>query len=107
MAGSLSFGGAWWSEDGWPYPDVEAEMDTDALDVEAEPDDDLVSLHALAPHLLDDLPPLQRRVVAARFGLDGGPVLSMKQLQHELGLPRAELRTALGDGLARVRAHLA
>ena len=43
----------------------------------------------------------------ARFGLDGRPVVSMKQLQHELGLPRAELRTALGDGLAKVRAHLA
>lgn len=107
MAGSLTWiGDEWPSEDGWPYPDVEAEM-ADALDVEAEPDDDLVSLHVLAAHVLDGLPPLQRRVVEARFGLDGRPVRTMKELQHELGVPRAELRIALGDGLAKVRAHLA
>ena len=106
MADALAgIGDVWPSEDGWPYPDVEAEAD--ALDVEAEPDDDLVSLHVLAAHVLDGLPPLERRVVEARFGLDGRPVVSMKQLQHELGVPRAELRTALGDGLAKVRAHLA
>ncbi len=108
MAGSLAWMGEGWpGDDGWPYPDVEADGDADALDLDAEADDDLVALHALAPHLLDDLNPVERKVVSGRFGLDGLPARSMRQLQHDLGLPRAELRAALGGGLAKMRTHLA
>jgi DNA-directed RNA polymerase sigma subunit (sigma70/sigma32) len=104
MAGSLSWieGDAWPSDDGWPYEDV----DDEPLDPTADVDDDLVSLHALSLHLLDPLDPVERQVVTARFGLDGSPARSLKQLSHELGVARAELRDALGGGLAKLRVHL-
>ena len=110
MAGSLIFldGEEWPSEDGWPYGDADADADEiDLVDHDADVDDDLVALHVTGSHLLDGLDPLQRQVVAARFGLDGHPARTMRELQRELGLPREDLRHALGDGLAKVRSHLA
>jgi len=92
----------WPTEDGWPYPDTDREL----VDLEGEADDDLLSLRAPPPHLLDDLDPLERQVVSARFGLAGTPVRSMKQLHHDTGRPRADLRLALGSGLAKLRSHL-
>jgi DNA-directed RNA polymerase sigma subunit (sigma70/sigma32) len=92
----------WPTEDGWPYPDTKGEL----VDPDGEADDDLLNLRAPPPHLLDDLDPLERQVIAARFGLNGSAVLSMKQLHHETGLPRGELRQALGSGLAKLRTHL-
>ena len=105
MVGSLSWidSDAWPGEDGWPYEDA----DEGPLDATSGVDDDLICLHALSPRLLDGLDPLERQVVTARFGLDGRPARSMKQIQHDLGLPRADLRIALGDGLAKLRTHLA
>jgi DNA-directed RNA polymerase sigma subunit (sigma70/sigma32) len=61
---------------------------------------------ARPPHLFDDLDPLERRVIDSRFGLEGQPVRSMKQLHADLGVPRADLRQALGSGLAKLRNHL-
>jgi len=110
MARSLDFLDAegWPSEDSWPYADDDAEADEiDVADHDADVDDDLVALHVTGSHLLDGLDPLQRRVVAARFGLDGHPARTMRELQAELGLPRDDIRHALGDGLAKVRSHLA
>lgn len=103
-------------EGGWPYPDTSltrrpngTEPTDDIQSLADEPfdpyDDDAVALHAFAPHLLDDLDPLERSVVAARFGL-GVPVRSMKDLHQELHLPREQLREALGSGLAKIRKHL-
>lgn len=107
MAGSLSFVDEAWSDEGWPYPDSDEESeDTEVTDHDADIDDDLVSVHALEDHLLDDLEPVERQVVAARFGLDGRPALSMKEIQRELSMPRDEVRVALGDGLAKLRKHL-
>ena len=104
MVGSLSwFGSDDWPEDGWPYADAS----DGPLDNSSAPDDDLISIHTLATHLLDGLGPLERQVVTARFGLDGRPARSMKQIQHDTGLPRGDLRVALGDGLAKLRTHLA
>lgn len=91
----------WPSDEGWPYPDpAPAPRDPDT-----EIDEDLVALRARAMHLLDGLDPLERAVLAGRFGLDGTPVRSMKQLQADLGLPRSELRAALGSGLTKLRAQ--
>jgi DNA-directed RNA polymerase sigma subunit (sigma70/sigma32) len=107
MAGSLSWidgndnDGDWPSDEGWPYDDGDCST-TDTTEF----DDDLVSLHAAAPHLFDDLEPVERQVVRARFGLDGGPARSLKELQDELGLPRQDLRLAYADGLAKLRKHL-
>ena len=98
----------WRSDEGWPYPDVDELEGTrhDPADLDAEPDDELLSLHGLGPHLLDGLSPEARAVVAGRFGLDGRPARSMRQLQAELGMDRAQLRLLLGDALAVVRRRL-
>jgi DNA-directed RNA polymerase sigma subunit (sigma70/sigma32) len=105
MARSLSWidSSSWPSDDGWPYDDDAA----GPVDLSADADDDVVAIHALASHLLDRLEPLERQVVAARFGLDGQPARSMKQLSNELHQTRADLRVALGDGLAKLRSDLA
>lgn len=92
----------WAVEDGWPYPDALG----DFVDIESGYDDDLLSI-ANDTHLMDSLDPVEREVVAARFGLRGHEVRTMKQLHADLGLPRADLRLALGSGLAKLRTHLA
>src|SRR5436190_13064693 len=110
MTGSLSWitDDAWPSDEGWPYPDTDAERDCleDSADVEADSDDDLVSLHAARPHLFDGLGPLERAVITARFGLDGRQPQTIREIQRDLGVPRADLRMALGDGLAKLRARV-
>jgi DNA-directed RNA polymerase sigma subunit (sigma70/sigma32) len=76
------------------------------VDPDGEVDLDVVCLHA-DRHLLDDLSPLERTVVQARFGLRGIPERSMKQLHTDLGLTRHQVRDALESGLAKLRTHLA
>jgi DNA-directed RNA polymerase sigma subunit (sigma70/sigma32) len=93
----------WPAEDGWPYPDGETEV----IDLDADVDDDLLSLRAPSSHVYDDLDPLERRVLAAYYGLDGAPARSMQQLEDEWGVPTLDLRTALGSGLGKLRAHMA
>jgi DNA-directed RNA polymerase sigma subunit (sigma70/sigma32) len=91
----------WPSDDGWPYPDPPPEREPDV-----EIDEDLIALRARAAGLLAGLDPLERTVLTARFGLDGTPERSMKQLRADLGLSRDELRAALGSGLTKLRAQL-
>jgi DNA-directed RNA polymerase sigma subunit (sigma70/sigma32) len=91
----------WPSEDGWPYPDTERET----IDLSSEVDDDALSVR-LTPTLLNALDPLERVLIASRYGLGGTPIRSMKQLHTDLGLPRDELRSALGSGLAKLRTQL-
>jgi DNA-directed RNA polymerase sigma subunit (sigma70/sigma32) len=111
MARSLEFlsGEGWLSEDGWPYADGDADDDAGELEALADPaadlDDDLVALHASGSHVFDDLDPVEKAVLAARFGFDGEP-RTMRQLQQELHLPRAQLRAVYGDALAKVRVRL-
>jgi DNA-directed RNA polymerase sigma subunit (sigma70/sigma32) len=108
MTGSLAWitDDSWPSDEGWPYPDKDADAGVDQLeeliDRTADADDDLVSLHATR-HLLDRLRPVERAVITARYGLDGRKPQSIREIQHDLGLPRADLRVALGDGLAKLR----
>jgi DNA-directed RNA polymerase sigma subunit (sigma70/sigma32) len=92
----------WAVDDGWPYPDALG----DFVDIESGYDDELLSI-TNDSHLMDSLNPVEREVVAARFGLRGHEVRTMKQLHADLGLPRADLRLALGSGLAKLRDHLA
>jgi len=92
----------WPTEDGWPYPDTVDERP----DPDAETDDDLLSLRVPPPHLYDDLDPLERMVITSRFGLDGAVPRTMKELHNDLGVPRADLRDALGSGLAKLRTQL-
>jgi len=93
---------AWPSDDGWPYPDTPP----DSIDLDSEVDEDLLNLTAANAHLLDDLDPLEREVVTARFGLSGQPERTMRELVAETGLSRGDLRDALGSGLAKLRIHL-
>lgn len=91
----------WPAEDGWPYPDALGDL----IDITGEADDDLLSITADA-HLLDSLDALEREVVSARFGLRGHELRSMKQLHADLGVPRQDIKLALGSGLAKLRTHL-
>jgi DNA-directed RNA polymerase sigma subunit (sigma70/sigma32) len=45
-------------------------------------------------------------VVNSHYGLDGSPPRSMKELRHDLGLSKAEVRDTLAGGLAKLRARL-
>ena len=91
----------WPSDDGWPYPDTERET----IDLSGEVDDDALCVR-LTPSLLNSLDPLERVLIASRYGLGGTPVRTMKQLHSDLGLPRDQLRNALGSGLAKLRSQL-
>jgi DNA-directed RNA polymerase sigma subunit (sigma70/sigma32) len=91
----------WPTDDGWPYPDSMP----DEIDLNGEADDDLLDLTISSGHLLGALSPLEREVVTARFGL-GCPERTMRQLVAQTGLPRSELRDALGSGLAKLRTQL-
>ena len=93
----------WATEDGWPYPDALQ----DWVDLDSETDDELLNLRIPPPHLYDALDPLERQVINARFGLQGMPVRSMKELLADTGLPREDLRQALGSGLEKLRTQLA
>lgn len=92
----------WATDDGWPYPDSAREEEDPGTEV----DDDLLSVRASPEHLLDGLDPVEREVVSARYGLDGRPARTLKELGRDLGLPRAELRGVLGSGLSKVRHNL-
>ncbi len=97
----------WPGDPGWPSPEVEADGATDVSDPDGEIDFDAVCLHAAEPHVFDALTPTERTVLAARFGLGGAPVRTMKELHRDLGLTRHEVRDRLESALAKVRARLA
>lgn len=92
-----------WPEDGWPYPDSKTELP----DLDSNIDEDAVLLRSMGTHLFELLEPMERQVITAHYGLDGGSPRTMKELHHELGIPRAELREVLASGLAKLRATLA
>jgi DNA-directed RNA polymerase sigma subunit (sigma70/sigma32) len=92
----------WPTDDGWPYPDSGPEI----ADLDAEYDDDMLNVRLPAGHLLDRLTPLERQVITAHYGFGGSP-RTINELHTELGLPRSDLRMALGSGLAKLRSQLA
>ena len=96
----------WPGDPGWPIPQSESALEKYVSDPGGEIDLDAVCLHAAQPPLLDDLSPLERTVLRARFGLDGARVRSMKELHAELGLTRHQVRDARESGLAKERHHL-
>lgn len=94
----------WPGDTGWPTAEGE-EPDDDVADLAGEIDLDALCLHAPPPHLWDDLTVLERRVVRARFGMDGDLVRSLHEL-HAEGVDRRQLREALDSALAKLRARL-
>ena len=97
----------WPGDPGWPSPEFDADAPADVFDPDGEIDIDAVCLHAAQDHVFDDLSATERTVLAARFGLAGAPVRTMKELHTELGLTRHQVREELESALAKVRAHLA
>ena len=95
----------WPGDDGWPMPE-EGDEPLGVVDLDAEPDLDALSLHAPPPHLFDSLTPTEKAVLAGRFGLDGRPARSMKELHVELHMTRHDVRDALGGALEKLRAQL-
>lgn len=94
-------------EGGWPYPDDgDDDRVTGPADLRADSDDDLVSLHALEPHVLDSLTPTERAALVARFGLDGADPMTMTEVADSLGLSPGRTREAVASGLARLRSAL-
>lgn len=89
-------------DDGWPYPDVTAGPD---LVDDIEPDLDALELRA-DPHAFDALSAQEREAVVRRFGLDGAPPMSMKQLAPALGCTRADARALLGAAIDKLRVRL-
>lgn len=89
------------TDDGWPYADGvddvadPEELDLDALELQVD------------PRAYHDLTPAEATAVRARFGLDGGPPTSTKELARRLECTRAEVRDLLGRGLAKLRSRLA
>ena len=96
----------WRDDDGWPYPDPDEHAAIEVADRALEIDDDLLCMRADSRHLYEGLEPLERAVLAGHFGLDGTPARSMKELHTELGIPRAEVRSAYESGLAKLRTQL-
>lgn len=93
-------------EGGWPYPDDGDEDTTGPIDLRSGSDDDLVALHAVAPHLLDGLSETERAVVVARFGLGGDEPMTMAEVAATLGMSPGRTRGILAGGLANLRATL-
>lgn len=96
----------WPGDPGWPMTPVDEPEVSEEADPRGEVDLDAVSLHAMGTHVLDDLNEVERRVLSARFGLDGTTERSIKELHVELNLTRHEVRDALETGLASVRSRL-
>ncbi|HZT68036.1 MAG TPA: hypothetical protein VFA11_19795 [Acidimicrobiales bacterium] len=92
----------WPSEDGWPYPDV----DDDVVDPDWSEDDDLMSLRVTPAGLMSGLDSDERDVITARFGLDGRPPRSLKQIEAATGMAPGDLRHLMGSGLAKLRTQL-
>jgi len=96
----------WPGDTGWPTPEEDEVEVLDLPDLEAELDLDALSLHAPPPHLFEGLSVTELAVLSGRFGLGGQRVRTMKELHVELDLPRQELREQLASALAKLRDQL-
>lgn len=94
----------WPSEDGWPYPDVEADLADPTVAAE---DDDRLCFQISGRRVLGGLNPVERQVITARFGLDGRGIRSFEQIHAAMGVSPAQAADAMGSGLAKLRRSLA
>jgi RNA polymerase sigma factor (sigma-70 family) len=67
---------------------------------------DTPRLSALLRELVARLPPRQRDIVVARFGLDGRDECTLQQLSEERGVTRERIRQVQADALQSLRAAL-
>jgi len=92
------------SDDGWPYPDVDADDRLLQQGYTAEDDVDLDALQLVAnTHAFDGLTVAERYVLDRRFWQGD----SMKDLARDLGCSHAEAAAVLGQAVDKVRKRLA
>lgn len=95
----------WPGDTGWPMSEVDDGV-LDLADPSGEIDLDALCLSVPPPHLYDGLTPLERQVLAGRFGIGAAPERTMKELHTDLGITNHEVRDALETGLAKLRVRL-
>jgi len=61
---------------------------------------------ALVTLAASELPPQWRRIIVRRFGLDGGPAMTLAAVGESLGLSRERVRQLEQKAMARLRARL-
>jgi len=61
---------------------------------------------ALVTLAASELPPQWRRIIVRRFGLDGGPAMTLAAVGESLGLSRERVRQLEQKAMARMRARL-
>jgi DNA-directed RNA polymerase specialized sigma24 family protein len=91
------------TDDGWPYPDVDAdELLSPGFTVEQDVDLDALQLVANS-HAFDGLSAQERDAIDRRFWHNE----SMKDLAHHFGCTHAEAAAVLGAAVDKVRKRLA
>lgn len=84
---------------------ADAVADADAIDPETTAEQAEIEQHVAA--WVADLSVRHRRVVEARYGLNGEDVATLETLAHELGITRERVRQLQMEALARLRQRLA
>lgn len=84
---------------------ADALADVDAANPEANLEQAEIETHIA--HWVAELPERQRRVVEARYGLNGGEIATLEVLAEELGITRERVRQLQIEALGRLRARIA
>jgi DNA-directed RNA polymerase specialized sigma24 family protein len=92
------------TDEGWPYPDVDADADLLRRGYTVDQDVDLDALQLVANiHAFDGLTPIERDALDRRFW----KCESMKDLARSLDCTHAEAAAVLGAAVDKVRTRLA
>jgi DNA-directed RNA polymerase specialized sigma24 family protein len=92
------------TDEGWPYPDVDADARLLRQGFTVDDDVDLDALELVADaHAFDGLTSLEREAIDRRFWQDE----SMKDLARSLGCTHAEAAAVLGRAVDKIRTRLA
>ena len=84
---------------------VDALADMDAANPEANFEQAEIEAHIA--RWVAELPERQRRVVEARYGLNGGEIATLEVLAEELGITRERVRQLQMEALVRLRTRIA
>jgi DNA-directed RNA polymerase specialized sigma24 family protein len=92
------------TDEGWPYPDIDADAALLRQGYTVDQDVDLDALQLAANvHAFDGLTPMEREALDRRFW----KCESMKDLARSLGCSHAEATAVLGQAVDKVRTRLA